>query len=271
MNKSVTKHNDLVEASYKLTLDEQRLILICIARINPFEPLPEGNRFEVTVEEFCGLFGVDPRSAYDQMKEAADRLAERWIIVNGNKNHRIRWLDETKYIHGEGRVVIGFSPKVTPYLSALSKNFTEYKLGQVAGFKSAHSIRLYELLIRFDDSGLRLISLDQFKDRLDIADQYPQFSKLKQRVIDPAVDEINEKSDLKVGWRAIRKKRVVHMLEFKYTKEEASAPIPEQLIAKSAKKPLIAKPPAKPVDRSIGEREIALMRETLGIKKKTDD
>ncbi len=39
MNKNllVTKHNDLTEASYKLTLEEQRLILACIAKIDSRE------------------------------------------------------------------------------------------------------------------------------------------------------------------------------------------------------------------------------------------
>ena len=32
-NKSITKHNSLIEASYRLTLDEQRLILACIAQV----------------------------------------------------------------------------------------------------------------------------------------------------------------------------------------------------------------------------------------------
>ncbi len=271
---SITKHNHLVEASYRLTLDEQRLLLMCISRINPYEPLPEGNRFEVTTEEFCEVFDVDPKTAYDQMKEAADRLAERWIIVNGDRHHRIRWLDETKYVHGEGRVVIGFSPKVAPYLSALSQDFTEYKLGQIADFKSVHSIRLYELLIRFDDTGIRLITVDQLKDRLDLSDQYPQFAKLKQWVIDPAVEEINGKSDLKVDWRPIRKKRVVHTLEFKYTKEQPPAQIPEKLV-KRRKQALKAAPPPEvppePVSEEAVAKELALMRATLGIAKKSTD
>jgi plasmid replication initiation protein len=273
-NKSITKHNSLIEASYRLTLDEQRLILACIAQIDSRQALPEKNRFEVTVGEFVDLFGVDPSNAYAQMREATERLAERWIIINGDKAHQARWLYEKKYAHGEGYVAIGFSPTVAPYLSVLHRDFTTYKLGQVAAFKSAHSIRLYELLIRFDDSGIRLITVDQLKDRLDLANQYPQFSKLKQWVIDPAVAEINEKSDLNVDWRPIRKKRVVHTLEFKYTKDEPPAKLPEKLVDKvrKSKKKQLAEPPApQPADPAMVAREIALMREALGCPRKPPD
>ncbi len=269
-NNNVTKHNSLIEASYRLTLNEQRLILACIAQIDSRQALPEKNRFEVTVEEFVDLFGVHPDSAYAQMREAVERLAERWIVIDGDRRHLARWLYEKKYAHGEGYVAIGFSPTVAPYLCSLHRDFTSYKLGQVAAFKSAHSIRLYELLIRFDDTGIRLITLDQLKDRLDIADQYPQFAKLKQRVIDPAVEEINGKSDLKVDWRPIRKKRAVHTLEFKYTKEAAPAEIPEKLVER-AKKLKAAPPPEappEPVSEEAVAKEIALMRETLGTAKK---
>ena len=264
MNKSITKHNSLIEASYLLTLDEQRLILACIAQIDSRKALPEKNRFEVTVEEFVDLFGIHPDSAYTQMREAVERLAERWIVINGDTRHLARWLYEKKYAHGEGYVAVGFSPTVTPYLCSLHRDFTSYKLGQIAAFKSAHSIRLYELLIRFDDTGIRLIPVDQFKDRLDLADQYPQFAKLKQRVIDPAVEEINQKSDLRVEWRPIRKKRVVHTLEFTYTKEAPPEPLPPKLAEKRAKKVKRLPPPPEPVSDETVAKEIALMRESLG-------
>ncbi len=263
----------LIEASYRLTLDEQRLILACIAQIDSRQTLPEKNRFEVTVEEFVDLFGVDPDGAYTQMREAAERLAERWIIINGDRSHQARWLYEKKYAHGEGYVAIGFSPTVAPYLSSLHRDFTSYKLGQVAAFKSVHSIRLYELLIRFDDTGVRLMTVDQLKDRLDITDQYPQFSKLKQRVIDPAVDEINQKSDLKVNWKAIRKKRVVHTVEFNYTKEKPPAQVPTRLVENKTKQ-LKSLPPPKetssPASEETAAKEIALIRESLGVRKKPE-
>ncbi len=111
-------------------------------------------------------------------------------------------------------------------------------------------------------------------DRLDLSDQYPQFAKLKQWVIDPAVEEINGKSDLKVDWRPIRKKRVVHTLEFKYTKEQPPAQIPEKLV-KRRKQALTAAPPPEvppePVSEEAVAKELALMRATLGIAKKSTD
>jgi len=40
---TVTKSNDLIEAGYSLTLNEQRLLLVAISKIDPRKPMSQGN------------------------------------------------------------------------------------------------------------------------------------------------------------------------------------------------------------------------------------
>ncbi len=40
----VTKANDLISASYRLTLQEQRLLLAAIAQVDPRKPMPSKSR-----------------------------------------------------------------------------------------------------------------------------------------------------------------------------------------------------------------------------------
>lgn len=54
----VTKHNGLIEASYKLTLNEQRLVLLCISQLDPRKPLPKENLFTITAKDFASMFGI---------------------------------------------------------------------------------------------------------------------------------------------------------------------------------------------------------------------
>lgn len=70
----VTKANALIEASYNLTLNEQRIILACAAKVDGRKPMPREAVFVLDVDEFVELFGSDPKNAYAEMEEAASKL-----------------------------------------------------------------------------------------------------------------------------------------------------------------------------------------------------
>ena len=64
----VSKHNDLVSASYRLTLAEQRLILAAIAQIDPRKPMPKG--LSVMAADYAAIYGISPSQAYEQMQDS---------------------------------------------------------------------------------------------------------------------------------------------------------------------------------------------------------
>jgi len=78
----ITRHNSLVEGSYKLNLDEQRLLYLCITQLDPRKPLPKDNSFTVTAKEFAETFSIDEKSVYQQIEEASKSLSERWLRTN---------------------------------------------------------------------------------------------------------------------------------------------------------------------------------------------
>src|SRR3546814_6950888 len=73
----VTKSNTLITASYRLTLNEQRLILAAISKLDPRRPMPK--KVSVSAVDYSDIYGVQLRHAYEQMKVAADELYERDI------------------------------------------------------------------------------------------------------------------------------------------------------------------------------------------------
>ncbi|MCU7880884.1 MAG: replication initiation protein [Candidatus Thiodiazotropha sp. (ex Lucinoma aequizonata)] len=216
-NLVVTKANSLVEASYTLTLNEQRIILACVAQLDGRKPAPKGGIFVLTADEFRGHFNTDLKITYQVMEEAASRLYERDIRKIDNKTRkRMRWVYLAEYQKGEGSIKLGFSPEITPYLTMLHKSHTSYKLTEVAGLVSVYSIRLYEMLARFQDTGWFIISVDEFRDRLELNEKYSRFSNLKARVIDSAVKELSAKTSIEVNWEPIKKGRNVFRLRFEF-------------------------------------------------------
>ena len=219
----VTKHNSLIEASYKLTLNEQRLILVCIAKLDGRKPLPKDNLFVITAKEFSETFGIDEKHAYTALDEASSSLYERDIkTYDGKYRDRFRWVSGVRYHDQEGKVTLGFSNWIAPYLTMLHERFSSYKLKQIASLKSIYSIRLIEFLMQFKATGKLIIELEKFKERLEIKNEYQRFYDLKRRVIEPAVNELSEKSNLTIKWKSIKLGRSIKQLEFKFSEKKAT-------------------------------------------------
>lgn len=217
VNWKVTKSNDLVEACYKLTLNEQRLVLMAIAQIDPRKPLRRDGYYRVSAADFAAHFPVTLKQAYEAIDEGASRLIRR-VVKTYDKKNQIReefvLAHHIKYHDGEGFVEFAFSPSAAPHLSMLSAKFTTYELKQVGQLSSSYGVRMYELLKQFASTGERKISLEMFKERLALTDQYPRFFDLRRWVIDPAIKEINAHTDLTVEWDTIRKGREITGLLF---------------------------------------------------------
>lgn len=212
-NLIVYKDNYLVEASYKLTLIEQRLMLYCISKLNPQEPQQKQT---ITVEDFIKQFpDIKPNNAYKQIKTAIDELGDRWIKVKDPKyTEEFRWIQSKKYYTDEGTAVIEFSNAVMPYLCQLEKQFTNYQLRNISGFKRIYSIRLYELLTQYKTLKSRTISLLDLREALQLDSKFTVWADLNRYVINPSVKEINKKSDLEVYYRPLRKGRSIESIEF---------------------------------------------------------
>lgn len=212
---TVTRHNSLIEGCYKLNLNEQRLLYLCVSKLDPRKVLPKDNSFTVTAKEFSEHFLIDERIVYKEIEEASKTLAERWVrTTDGKYREQFRWVFGVRYHDNEGKVTLGFSPWVIPYLTNLREQFTSLKLSQISELKSVYSIRLLEFLTQFKATGKFIIDLDRFKDRLDIKNEYKRFYNLKMRVIEPAVKELKEKSNLDIRWKPIKSGKTIKQLEF---------------------------------------------------------
>lgn len=200
-NNTVVKANVLIEASYRLTLNEQRLVLLAISKVNPLEKLTEGRLFVVTVKEWQECYECDYNTANKAMMEAESTLFERQITLYvGSDSIKTRWIQSVRYYARQGKIGIRFSYDLLPYLSELRSHFTSYKLKEISGLTSVYAVRLFEMLKQFGDinkSRYFVIRVDDFRNRLGIEDEYSRFGNLKAKVIEVAVNQIKENTEFK--------------------------------------------------------------------------
>jgi len=216
------KSNALIEASYRLSLQEQRVLLMCIGKLNPQDENPE-KTFQLTADEFYLAFPDMNRShAERRLQEAIDRLAERWIHINWkDSKEEIRWIQrKAKYFEGEGKIEISFSDYIMPYLTQLKGQFTSIAVKNISALKSTYSIRIYELLMQFKKTGDRLISLEDFRSMLSLENKYSAFKRLNDSLLKPSLEELNNKSDLIVSVDLVKKGREVVALHFHFKEDK---------------------------------------------------
>lgn len=214
---TVTKANDLITASYALSVREQRLILAAISLIDSRKEMP--SEIIVTADYYASIF--HSKNPYRDMRMAADSLWDREITMqNEIESGAIRWLSEKWESNsagiGSGHVRIVFTPALAKYLSALKVRFSSYDIERVGSLTTIYSFRLFEMLIQFKATGYLKISIEEFKKRLALSSVYNKISTLRNRIIDTAIEEINATTGMNVRYEVVLLGRKAEYLEFKF-------------------------------------------------------
>ena len=211
----VVKTHRLNTAIQKLSLAEIRLMQLAIidARetgtgIDSVTPLP------IHASRYADAFGVTRQTAYEILIDAENSLFKRYFTFldeMDGKPVRSHWVSQAKYLDDEAIIEIMLTPAVVKEITRIDAKeaktlFTKFALEQVASMKSVYSVRLYELLTQWRKAKKASFALDVFRGQLGIEEnEYKAMSDFKRRVLDLAVKEINEKSDLKVSYEQIKK------------------------------------------------------------------
>ncbi|WP_280564228.1 replication initiation protein [Chromohalobacter sp. 48-RD10] len=179
-----------------------------MSQVRRDQPITDEVMYSVSVSDYSSLVGTSSHSTYKELADAALRLKRRevWLreYPNGNgKRPRTLvtgWVQSIAYIESEGRIELRFSKDMLPYLTQLTEQFTRYALEDIAKMTSSHAIRLYELLCQWRDTRQREVSIEWIRESFQLGDKYPAIKDFKRRVIEPAVEQINEHSPIWVKW-----------------------------------------------------------------------
>ena len=225
----VVKTNRLNQAFQTLSLAELHIVQLAIvdARetgtgLNTDTPL------RIDAKRYADTFNTTRQNAYQRMKEAEDTLFNRrfsFFDENG-KLIKSRWIQQVKYLDDEGAIELVFTLAVVEGISkidGIKDFFTQYLLSQTAQLNSTYSARLYELLIQWKAIGKTpVFELATFREQLGIGvNEYKRMDHFKTRVLDLAISEISEKTDIEATYQQHKKGRSISGFSFSFKQKKS--------------------------------------------------
>lgn len=226
MRELVVKDNALIQASYTLDLVEQRLMLLAIMEARETgKGIAPDSLLQIHAHSYAEHFGVNKETAYTVMKDASKGLFDRYVTYHDknpktgkDRSFHCRWVDKIGYEKDTGIVYLRFTHDVVPLITRLEQQFTSYDIEQISSLNSAYAIRLYELLIQWRSVGKTpLFDLQQFRQQLGVEPvQYKTMSNFKKYVLDFAVQQVNEHTDITVKYDQHKQGRVITGFTFSF-------------------------------------------------------
>ena len=228
----VVKSNRLNMAIQNLTLPELRIVQLAIVDARETgKGLSSDMPLRIDAMRYSQAFDTSRQNAYVRMKEAEDTLFNRRFsfVDSEGKLVKSRWIQRVRYLDDEGAIEIVFTTDVVKGITRLDgaeEFFTQYLLSQTANLKSVYAVRLYELLIQWKTAGKTpVFELSLFRGQMGLDDgEYRDMSNFKKRVLDLAVNEINEKTDLTVSYTQEKKGRLIHGFKFTVKQKQVQKP-----------------------------------------------
>ena len=216
-NNIIVQHNNLIEARYRLTLQEKRIVLWLSSQVTSFDE--DFKEHHLSIKEFADMTNTKGENLYTNLQTITRRLMQRIITIRpiGEKRLiQVAWLGAADYKIDKGIISLSFHPHLKPFFLKLKDNFTKINISDVMCLQSIHSTRIYELLKQREYVGERIIKLEDLRDICGISsEKYKQINDLQRYVLNISQREINEKTDIEISYSMIKEGRKYVAVEFK--------------------------------------------------------
>lgn len=225
----VVKTNRLNQAFQTLSLSEFHIVQLAIVDArHTGTGLTTDTPLRIDALRYAEIFGTTRQNAYQRMKEAEDSLFNRRFSFfdEDGKLVKSRWIQQVKYLDDEGAIELVFTLAVVQGISkidGIKDFFTQYLLSQTAQLNSTYSARLYELLIQWKAVGKTpVFELVTFREQLGIGvNEYKRMDHFKTRVLDLAITEISDKTDIEASYLQHKKGRSISGFSFSFKQKKS--------------------------------------------------
>ena len=252
----IYKNKKLNHANFNnFTHNDYRIFLSLISKIKKVDKdgkiLPSHKierEYSLSAKDYSKYFGCDIKNSYKFLKNATNKLMTtniRLLMPEDKHYWRINICSKAEYKEKEGIINIKFTDDIMPYLAQVNKKFMLYNIKEISYFKSIYTVRLYELIQEYKETGWLQKSIDQLKENFAAGKSFALYADFKKRTFKKACDEINKLYDLNIKFEEIKEGRKVASIRFTFNKAKVikfTNPFTEKIILKFEKPKLLIDP-----------------------------
>lgn len=249
-NQTVVEANSLIQSVARMDAMPLKLFEIAVSGLDSKSD-DSATIVKVKKQAIFKTFGIQGKNRNAQLTTLAEKLRHdadfQITVVNehGTQDVGISPVSYTENPHNDDYIVIGFTPQIMPYISALKKCFTKYQLADVLKLKSRYAIVLYRWLMmswrqyehyfgtkertpqQLVDYQNPRASLDELHRLTGTTKKYRDFRNFRKNVLDAAVNEINSQTGYAIAYEKVSSGRRVTGIIFHITDKRAPEPQPQ--------------------------------------------
>lgn len=240
-DKILMKHNDLVKSRYNITINENRLFIYILYKMQR----QSKGILSCSIEraELSKFIKRRNDSSINGAKAMLETLRKKAISIK-------TILPDSSYIWSSYGFINGwdyFSKTDTFRIEAseriyvllhdyLKEGYTPVNLNIWLTLKNSYAQRFYELL-RLWSSSKDIINyrVSDLRELLILEEKYPKYAELKKRVLVPAIEELNSTGYFEITYQENKKGRNIESIDFAvkdldkrkyFTKDDSIIPVP---------------------------------------------
>lgn len=226
------QHNAFTMAAYSISVTAQRCMWLGLCRLQEqtggaMMPLDRDHCVVLTAQDYANVFlDGDTKNAYRAIQDGSQELLRSLVTVNTptakepNRHVKFQIGSVAEYLENTGAVRFRFHELCLPFISRLPPGFTKIYLEGPAKLRSEYAQRLYALMVMMRGTNKEVkflqIDVDELRECFQMGKRYQRFESFYRRVIQKAVQEIEEKSNLTVEVKKIKQGREVKALRFEF-------------------------------------------------------
>jgi plasmid replication initiation protein len=229
----IRQHNALTNARYEYTELQLDLFFFLVSKLRKDQ---KSDTYELNIKELSTLTGKKYDLAY--LRKATEDMGSRMFEVETPERHIQLWMFRSvEYLKGLGIIEVSLSDKIIPYLFELQSNFTSYGLASALRLTSKYAKRIYPICSQWKDLGeTKKHDIQDFKRMLGLLDdkgldKMPRTSDFRKSVLDIAVKQINEHTELHISYELEKRGKTFKNITFKVKSQALAETIPFDLVA----------------------------------------
>ena len=228
----VRQHNTLTNARYEYTELQLDLLFFLLSKLRKDQKTAV---YELSIKDLSALTGKEYHYGY--LRKATEGMGSRVFEVETDTQFSQLWMfQRVNYLKGQGVIEIKLTEDIIPYLFDLKDNFTSYELASALRLTSKYAKRIYQLCSQWKDKGeTKKYDIQDFKKMLGLIDdkgldKMPRISDFKTSVLDLAVKQINEHTELHISYKLEKKVRTFKSIVFTVKPQALAETIPFDLV-----------------------------------------